>query len=311
MRRWIALGTTLIVLLTAAGASAASLQEVLDNPDRDEIQPSYADGYLVWTDLRRRGAHSFVKADGGTRVRLNDAGTDSAAAVIDGTTVAFQEFGPDGQIRFYDVVSETNTPTPDGINTRAWEDDPALSGDWLMFLRTNIDLVGPQDAYMRVYLVNTDTAERRKLLDVPYRRYYVATDQVNGDWATFETCRTPGRSFTDCQVFLYRISTETLTEVANPGLQQYAGAVTSDGTVYLMRTGTSDEWRCGQNAQVVRMPVGGPAEVIHEFPDGQDALTTFAFEEGGGSVTLYLSRERCERGAEGIYRITNADGATP
>lgn len=250
--------------------------------------------------------------DGGDRVRVNPPDTFSLAGAIDGTTVAYQEIRRrDSDIRFYDAMTQAYSDPPDGINSRNWEEDPALSGDWLLFIRSNINRVPRSDAWLRVLLVNLDTDERRRLLDTPYRQRYVATDQVNGDWATYETCRTPGGSFTQCNVYLYRISTETTTTVADTGQQEYAGGVTSDGTVYLVRSGNAQEWLCGKNAKIVRVPFGeSPGDPIAALPDDVDALNSFAFEEMDDSVTYDFARLRCRTGAEGIYQITDADTAS-
>ena len=306
MRRWIVVSLTLALLTSVA--SAATPDVVLDDPDVSETHPSRSDGYLVWSARGR----TFVMPDGGDRVRVNRPDTFSLAAAIDGTTVAYQEIRRnDSDIRFYDATTDEYVALPVGTNTRNWEEDPALFGDWLMFIRSNINRVHRSDAWLRVLLVNLDTDERRKLLDTPYQRHYVATDQVNGDWATYETCRTPSGTFTECNVYLYRISTGTTTTVADTGLQEYAGGVTSDGTVYLVRSGSAQEWLCGRNARIFRVPLGEfPGEPIAALPDGIDALNAFAFEEIDDSVTYDFARLRCRNGAEGIYQIPDADTAS-
>ena len=306
MRRWIVLAVTLGLLTSVA--NAATPEVVLDDPDVSETHPSRSDGYLVWSARAR----TFVMPDGGDRVRVNPPDTISLAGAIDGTTVAYQEIRRrDSDIRFYDAMTQAYSDPPDGINSRNWEEDPALSGDWLLFIRSNINRVPRSDAWLRVLLVNLDTDERRRLLDTPYRQRYVATDQVNGDWATYETCRTPGGSFTQCNVYLYRISTETTTTVADTGQQEYAGGVTSDGTVYLVRSGNAQEWLCGKNAKIVRVPFGeSPGDPIAALPDDVDALNSFAFEEMDDSVTYDFARLRCRTGAEGIYQIPDADTAS-
>ena len=134
---------------------------------------------------------------------------------------------------------------------------------------------------------------------------------MNGDWATFESCDSPGSPFSNCQVYRYQISTDNLVQIANPGpQQQYAGAVSGDGTVYLVRTRTRDHWECGNHTRLIRYPVGGPGVVIATLPDGRDALTTFALDETGGSTTMYFDRYTCSNGRQGIYSIPDADTAT-
>lgn len=313
MRRWIALGSFSIVLFTAIPASAAPLERVLDEADAREMRPSWSDGDLVWSQTRIDSSrpHSFLLPDGGDRVRLNPIGTSSSTAVIDGTTVVFQRSRRgDGDLRFYDVTTGVRSALPEGINTDADESAPALSGDWLLFRRMNTNKVPFRDAFARLILVNLDTLERRRLVDARATRRFVLPDQVNGDWLTYETCALRNVQFSNCQVWLYQISTDTRARLPNPGLQQYAGGVTSDGTVYLVRSGDEEAWRCGVNARIVRVPLGEDGEGIAGLRDGRDALATFAVEEGDGSVTLYVERDDCEDFDEtGIYRILNADTA--
>ena len=315
MRRWIVFVAVPIVALVATSASAATPLEVVRDEDRiDEQRPSRSDGYTVWDsfDLETFREHSWVMADGGEPVRIDPIGAHSDAAVIDGTTVAYVEAvrGESHDIRFYDVVTEDRWDPPQGVNTAAEEGAPALFGDWLLFRRTNSNLVRNRRAFVRLILVNLDTLEQRRLLDARDRNTYVVTDQINGDWLTYESCHIERFRYSDCQQFLYQISTGTETVLPNPGLQQYAGGVTSDGTVYLVRTGSSTQWRCGKNTRILRVPLGGQGEVIHRLPDGVDVLTGFAYEESYGSVSYYLQRVRCRRGSGGIYVLRNADTAS-
>jgi hypothetical protein len=111
------------------------------------------------------------------------------------------------------------------------------------------------------------------------------------------------------QPFRYHISTGTTLRLPNPGKQQYGSAVTSDGTVYFFRVGGSTYWRCGANGKLLRYPVGGPATVIASLPDGKDISSTFALEEGDGSVSLYFDRVECDTFQRDIYKIVNADSA--
>ena len=308
MRRLLGLGLTLALISVAGIAAAATPELVLNDPAVNERVPSASDGYLVWSansEARPNRTHSYVMADGGDPVRVNPAGTQSFEAAIDGTTVVYQEVTSDGaDIWFYDVVSEERTPAPSGVNTPRWEYRPTLSGNWLLFTR----LIPSKDS-VRVVLFNLMTDVRIVLRELPGRRHYLVSDQVNGDWATFESCRYLRGRFSNCQVFRYQISTEEFLKVPNPGVQQYGGAVSADGTVYVVRTRNRDHWKCGSHTKLVRMD-GGNGTVIATLPDGRDSLTPFGLDEPGGSTTLYFDRYTCSSGASGIYRIPDADSAT-
>ena len=314
MQRLIGLTVTLMFVSIAAIADAATPVKVLNEPAVDEIIPSASDGYLVWSansEARPGHRNSYVMADGGDPVRINRAGTSSSSASIDGTTIVYEEGnGSDGDLWFFDAVTENRTAAPDGVNTPKYEYPGArLSGDWLSFTRTNANRVSSRDAWTKVVLFDLSSGTRRVLKTLPFRGHYLINGQVNGDWATFESCRERRDEFSDCQVFLYDISEGgDAVQVANPGVQQYAGAVSSDGTVYLVRSRNRDHYVCGSHTQLVRVPVGGQGVVIASLPDGKDAYHTFALDETGGSTTLYIGRLSCRRdNVGGIYRIQDAD----
>lgn len=311
MRRRIVIATALTSLLVGTSALADSHQVVLDDPEQNEFHPARSDGYLVWTSFSNTGGggiNTWLLPDGGNPIRVNERHTDSFSGAIDGTTVVYDEWVGNADLRFFDAVTKQRSAPPDRVNTANDESDPALSGDWLLFLRSNANRVRARRAYARVVLFNLQTDERRILFDRRDKAWYVATGQVNGDWLTYETCRQRRFDFEDCHVFRYQISTEELHQIPNPSLQQYAAVVTSDGTVYFTRGGKRTKWVCGTRVKLFRYPVGGSPVVIARLRDGRDALTAFAFEEADDSTTLYFAETNC-RGDEGIYAIDHADDA--
>jgi hypothetical protein len=308
---------TFALISIAIIARAATPEVVLNDPAVDEGTSSASAGYLVWSansEARPNRYHSYVMADGGSPVRVDPVGAQSFGAAIDGTTIVYQESTSEGDdLWFFDAVTEERSAPPAGVNTANLEYRPTLSGDWLLFTRTNLNRESPGPSpWLKVVLFNLSTSTRIVLRKLPLLSTSLVSDQVNGDWATFESCRVSqhGES-SDCQVFRYQISTEELVEIANPGVQQYAGAVSGDGTVYLVRTRNRDFHNCGDHSKLVRYPVGGPGVVIATLPDGRDARTTFALDETGGSTTMYFDRLACRKGRSGIYRIPDADTAGP
>lgn len=316
MRRVIGIMTIVLLVISAMPAIAATPEVVLDEPGVNEGSSAASDGYLVWSassDERPGHSNSYVKADGGDAVRLNPVGTHSFSVTIDGTTVVYQQGasvgdGFDDDFRFFDAVTLNRSNAPRGVNSRFIESRPSLSGDHLLFTRTNANKVRFRAAWTKVVLFDLVTETETVLATLPTRSSYLVSDQVKGDWATYESCDfDPSKGFFDCNVFRYQISTEDLVELPNPGLQQYAGALSSDGTVFLTRTRERDRWVCGNRARIVRVPVAGETTVIATLPLGRDALTSFALDESDGSTTLFIDRLRCRNGASGIYRIADAD----
>ena len=312
------LGSTMVLLATSV-AYAAVLDPVQDNPKVHEISGAASPTYFAWTqNLRSRPNqyNSYVRpSGGGSRVRVNPTGTRSFSVGIDGSLVVYQSTRQstrrdNGNLHFYDAATQTRDPMPDGVNTRSFENRPTLSGDWLLFTRDSGNRVSSRKARTKVILFDVVTKESRVLRSGLSRGTYLVSDQVNGDWATYERCHLDRHTqdFSNCNVFRYQISTETLVKIANPGAQQYAAAISQDGTIYMVRTGGPNVWRCGLSTRIVRYPVGGPGVVIAKI--GSDALTTFATDETDTSTTLYVEKYRCSSNRSGIYRIQNADTAT-
>jgi hypothetical protein len=303
------------ILVVSSVAYAATPEEVLDEPGVNEDSSAASPTYFAWSQnlpSKPNQYNTYVRpSGGGARVRVNPEGTRSYNVGIDGSMVVYQSTKRDnGNLRFYDAATQTRPPMPDGVNTRKFENRPTLSGDWLLFVRDNLNRVPFKRSWTKVILFNTVTQERRVLRTALNRRAYLVSDQVNGDWATFEWCRFGFRTgdFSNCNVFRYQISTEGLVKIANPGQQQYAAAISQDGTIYMVRSGGPNVWHCGRNTRIVRYPVGGPGVTIAEI--NTDALTTFATDELDGSTTLYFQKYRCNTNRSGIYRITDADTAT-
>jgi hypothetical protein len=242
---------------------------------------------------------------------MNPDGTNSYSVGIDGSTAVFDLFRRhDEDLKMFDVLTQTRSAPPAGVNTDDSEYQPALSGDWLFFTRNTSPTRPRRLVRVKAVLFNTMTSEQRVLTNLRQRNHYLVTNQVNGDWATFETCDFLRGEFRNCQVWLYQISTETLMQIPNPDRQQYSSAVTSDGTVYFVRSGNSHYWLCGRNVQIIRLPDGGSETVIGTIPDGRDVFASFALEEADDSTTLLFDRQRCRRPVGGIYEITDADTAT-
>jgi hypothetical protein len=297
---WSALICAVLMLLGANPASAvATPEKVRDRKGVNELQPAMSEDGFVWS----QGDNSFVKPEHDPRVRLNLAGSSSFFAAIDDSTVVYNVFENDqASLEMYDLRTGERSSPPAGVNTNRFEEEPSLSGDWLLFTR-----LGPRRTL--VVLFNLDTSEQRVLENLRAKTHYVVSDQVNGDWATFETCDNDRGSLSDCQAYRYRISTREQAKIPNPGRQQYAAGITKDGTAYLISTGESDHWQCGAGATLVRQPVSGSRHVVATLPTGIDSFNTFAFEESDGSVTVLFDRIHCRNGSSGIYEVENADTA--
>jgi len=308
-------------LVYAAGASippasGAASPVGVKTTNLDEFLPSAGmdsgtgDSYFAWSqnsNLRHRHYNAFLDVTSGSTtstVRLNAKGTLGWGSGIDDGRLVFQEVRRtsngkhQSNLVFYDIPSATRLPSPDGVNTRAWQWGPSISGDWILYGENS----RPQD-FSHVILHNTTTREERILAASTFERFTVFQDQVTGDYAVYHK-HTPRRS----NVIVYQISTGKRTRVPNPNDRfNVSAAVTADGTVYYARSGKG----CGNHVRLYRwspVTLADPVLLLR-LPDGMDvAQRLFAFNDGVSTV-LYFDRESCRTRNSNIYRIDNADTA--
>jgi len=302
------LAITAVTLVAMTAAFAATPTEVLDDPKADEVGVAVSVDYFAWSsnsETRPDQWNTYVRSiGGGPATRLNPKGTQSDNLGIDGSTVVYLVFnGSNDNLHMYDAATQTRSGLPQ-INTRLHEYQPWLSGDWLLFTRSK------PDEWAKVILFNLSTGEHRVLRRAPLPSVVLRADQVNGDWATFHRCRDHQGQYSNCNVFRYQISTGDLVKIPNPGLQQYVGGVSRDGTVYFTRSRRADVWECGRRARIIRYPVGGPGVRIATLRAGFEPVLNRATDETDGSTTLYFVRTKCSSFSNGIYSIANADTAT-
>jgi len=256
-----------------------------------EATPAAAQGRFAWARAPR-GARFWalmVQGSDGT-VKVNRAGTHGFSGGFVDDTFVYQEIrGRQSNLQVYDLALGTRHGPPAGVNTRHWEWHPTISGDWLLFGRSNnasrTDLV---------ILRNVVTGETRTIDRLRWGAHRIAEPgQVAGNYAVWYRC-TPR-----CDVFLHDIALGTTTRIPNPqGKQQYDPSVTSDGTVYFVRSGRG----CGASVRLVRVPPGGPETVLTSLGAGRDSFHTFALEHAQGA-SLYFESVRCSNSSRDIFRI--------
>jgi Tol biopolymer transport system component len=212
---------------------------------------------------------------------------------IDGSLLAFQEARFDkgrSSIFLYNMEFDTRSNPGPKVNSKAWEYWPTVSGDWLLFFRTNA-----KDTRRRAFLYNTTTQERR-LLDLSKgKARLLGGGQVNGDWAAWMKC---GKT---CNVFRYDIMGDAKEKVPNPGAKyQYGAAVDPDGTVYYGRSGP----HCGQHVKIWKYPVGGSPVRLLVFPKRHDFGRAFVYRTGSENHYSF-DYTRCRDQSSDIYEIVD------
>jgi len=298
------LATAAAVCLAALVAPAAATAMPLPQsavkgkpPPVNEESPSAAVGELAWVQNSRLHPHlynAYAQAGGGARFRVNAPGTQAGLGTgIDGHTLAYtQVHGGQESIRLFNLQTHARSGPPAGVNTPAIEDEPSISGHWLLFHRLE-DGASPGQ---RVLLVNLTTGATRVLASVPGARGVLEAGQVNGNFAVF----TQSKAGAVFNVWRYNIAQKTRTVIPNPlGKVHSAAAVNSFGTVYFEQSGVG----CGKNATVEEYPVGGPMVAAGTLKPGIDLFHPFLFEHGPANDFLF-AKIHCLGGATDVYKTT-------
>ena len=258
-----------------------------------EATPSADAEHVAWSQAGRRSTSwtLSVQQSGEPRVRVNRQRTNGFSGGFEGETFVYQETrGWRSNLVFYDLGGGGRSAPPTGVNTRQWEWHPTISGDSLLF--------GRQSWAARadfVLLRNLVTGENRQLGRLRWGKRTIAEPgQVTGNYAVWYRC-TPA-----CDAFLYDIAAGTTTRIPNPDRrQQYDPSVTSDGTVYFLRSRRG----CGNSVRLVRRPLGGPSRVLAALGAGRDSSHTYALENANGTTTVFFDRVRCSTNARDVFKL--------
>lgn len=222
----------------------------------------------------------FVQRGTEPRLRVNAKGTSADGGGIYRRTLVYsQSRGQTSDLYRFDLRTGRRTAFPERVNTPgAGESSPTLSGRHLLFHRFRnrlraelwIDQVLLYDRKTRTLRVlgRTESSPDDSCFE------YLHTGQVNGVYAVWE------RGF-DCgpptvgDVVLYNINSNTKTTIPGPrgDISQESPAVSSDGTVYFVREDPSPASDGTQ--QILKKPLGSPAEVLHTVPANQNAFDLY------------------------------------
>lgn len=260
--------------------------------DKTETGPVATDTYLAWMVQRatRHVFHSNIwvqELEAGTPVRVNPEGTTAFTGAIDGTTLVYELDTADGaDIVFYDLVSQTELPVPDGVNTSFPEFTPRLSGTNLMFLR-----VHRHGSSLILFDTATGTSTVLYTKKNTDRRFFIVVpDQVNGNHAVWSQIVIGENGVLGGDVWLHDIASGTTTKVPNTeGTWQYGSSVDAAGTLYFGRSNLN----CGETAQVIERQLDGTESIVYDLPTGRDFRSTYAVDVPGGATDLYIDEGNC------------------
>jgi hypothetical protein len=253
--------------------------------------------YVAYTEshfFRRRTVDTvFVKPAGAPRVQVTRR-RHGFAGGFDGTTLIYQVANfrrGQSDIHLYDAATKVKS-TPPGVNTRAWEYEPTMSGNVILFGRST-------RRRWRILLRDENTSTTTVLLNAPRRpQTLVDPGQIDGNWATWS--RFSFRSNLG-NVWRYDISGHHAELIPRPSRRaQYAPSIAPSGAMFYIRAKTG----CGHHV-VLRENVPGEADMpLYQFPAGYDVFKTYVVDEGGGVSSVYFDRVKCGTNRADIYKLT-------
>lgn len=300
-----ALAAVGLVGATAVSASAAASPapvKAQPNPIR-EYGAAVSSSYFAWSQTSKLKPHTYNVYEqamsgglpSGPVTRVNVFGTRGFTGGISGTRLAYQQIvNGQSDIRFYNLALRQHSNPPPGVNSSQWEFGPSISGDWLLFGREG-------GGKSRVLLENLLTHSVRVLFVEPINSSFTTfadPGQVNGDFASFDISTGLGTN----DVYLYTISTRTLTKIQHPaGTEDLATAVSTTGTLYFDRLGRT----CSSTNRLMELPLGGTPTTLWTINPG-GSLEHIQTYNDGTNDQLFYTRLACSTGGEDIYTITGA-----
>jgi len=311
MRKRLALVSALVGLIVGLGVAYATLtpQSVRTSRAREvlpaaDYSPS-GTALLAWSqDSRAHPNHfnAYFKRGSHKRVKLNTKGRGYLGG-IDSPLVIYQQVrNNESNLRLFNYETGARSRPPQGVNTADWEWSPDISGDWLTFGRADDE---SNDKW--VLLESRSQLVQLELEKTSLRKEYLYSGQVEGNFVVWTYCGL------ECDVRKYEIPSdhiptqgeivpETLVKAAT-ATNQYAAAVTSTGTVYLVRSGDG----CGVKPRIVRFGASDPPEgtVIASIPKGKDVQANGGYvrERSDGAVEYFFDRFDCDSRKLDIYKV--------
>ena len=295
--------TLAALVVVPAGLAFVAEQAVLNGP-RDERVPGVARAKgienMIWTQSRPgnlNASDAWLRRGSRPKIKLNAKGVGHTGG-IDPPWVVYQQIVENSSdIKLYRIDKRKRFDPPKGVNTKAWEWRPLISGKWLVFLRNGVN-----SATTKLILFNRGNRRSRELARISNPNHDLITGQAHGNWVVWHKCSPV------CDTFIYNIGAKKTTKLAEPAgppaLQQYSAGVTRDGVIYTGRSPAG----CGVDVEIVRYRrAGDPATgtVIASLPDGIDFLGGFARKTADGSVEFFYSRGSCASEELDIYKITD------
>jgi Tol biopolymer transport system component len=285
-----AIVTVLLLTVPALGSATGVI-----TTKADEYNPAANTTYVSWNLWTGRHALIYAKLlSGGTKFRVNAAGTEAYNGSIDPTTsmLTYQQYVPSkgrSDVYQYDLSTKKRSKLGKPVSTDRWEYEPVASGTYVMYGRYY------RDADRKIFLFDTSTHAVTTLASTSGRRWSLDPSQVNRNYAVWTKSEVHKHTLVGCNVFLYDIANDTTTRIDNPNAKcQYSPGVNPTGTVYFARSG----WGCGKNTVLRQLPLGGAVSTIVTLRDGHDITSLYAVDKGDTTTDVYYDPYRCGHQAD-------------
>lgn len=290
-----------IVLLTQSVAWGSVTPTPVRTTQKPEFDGTGNAGYIAWTQVdRSSGFHVWVKPTGTPAFQVNRRGFAFAGQVDQaGSLLAYEYDPPKGgaDVRLYDMQTKTRVPVPRNVNTSRAEFFPAIFGNEFSFVRAGRTSV-------TLYLVadrSTGSKIAVRTLDANTNIVFANSIHLYGNWIAYALCKVSGNYQPKrCNAFRYDISGANTEKIPNPNdLLYFAPSADLAGNVYFERSGAG----CGRHARLMEWTGTGNPTVFYAFPRGHDMQGTSIFNDGAGTLDLFVDFVTCRTLEADIYKF--------
>jgi hypothetical protein len=284
-----------ILVATAAQAGGLVPDPVVTGP-RDQFGGTGNADYFAWTQDRAgvNGYDVWVEPTGGAMFKVNNSGKAFSHAVDQtGSLLTWQSIKQGtSDVKLYDMATRMNVPLPSGINTDGWEWGSGIFGSMFTFVRSL------KSAYKLFLVTDLTTGDKIKFATVDYPKVDMyGAPRLYGNWIVWSTVSAHG-----WKTYRYDITNDVTEKLPNPLKKlYYAPSVDVAGNVYVIRSGNG----CAANVKLMKWTGTGDPTVEYSFDDQTDVFSTSVFDDGLGTVTVFVDFLDCSSFKADIYSFTN------
>jgi hypothetical protein len=281
------------LILVASGAHAGALvPDPVKTGAKYQVQGTGNADYFAWTQYVAKSNRweVWVEPTGGVKFPVNLV-TNGFAGAVDqtGSMLAWQGVTNNhSDVTLFDMASLVDVPLPSGINTGKWEWAPGIFGNTFTFMRN----------YKLFLVTDLTTGDKIKITTLDYPKVDIyGPPRLYGNWIVWSTITKHG-----WKAYRYDITNDVIEKIPNPlGKYYYAPSVDLAGNVYFIRSGKD----CAANVKLMKWTGTGDPTVQYSFDDQTDVVYTSVFDDGVGTVTVYVDFLDCSTFDADIYSFTN------